>query len=616
MKKFYFIFLITCFLTNSPQCFSQIFFPDSTHLQKWEVISWTPTQSSVSIYKTGNPVNLCNWETIEILKCDENEQNCSIYGYYSVLTTNNSALVFLRKNMDCNEPIIPMYRFIMNPGEVIGTEINNAATQLTSVDLQLLTYQGIQRYTQSMEYTTSVYFGEMDWIEGIGSTVHPFYPLTNIDPTNHFQEKVTKVHRDGQLIYLDTTITSPNNISTYFPDSTHYQTWEVKRWWWFACDSYFYKTGNTVTLCGKSFREILECDENYQNCSIYGYYTIINNGVTVTISLRETMDCNDPIHIAYRFNLNDGDHVNGCINGQNADFNQQSKQDISYLGTMRKTQFMQFQPINSPTPYYMNWIEGIGSNVHPFYPLSVFDVTNDLHEHLVKVHRDGQLIYHNEGLNLSCSFNVNLKLLLEGPYNSNTGEMTTGIGDAGLIPTSQPFADYGYTVNDTTTTTILTNTSTVDWVLVELRDAEDPTIVRSRRAGLLDNQGNITSTDGYSALVLWADKCYYYISVIHRNHLSVMTANPIHLKSFNNNIDFTTMPLYGNNAAKLDAGVQVLWAGDSDASGAIDAADRSNVWNDRNKTQYLRTDFNLDGVINAADRSDCWNNRNLIEQMP
>jgi hypothetical protein len=48
----------------------------------------------------------------------------------------------------------------------------------------------------------------------------------------------------------------------------------------------------------------------------------------------------------------------------------------------------------------------------------------------------------------------------------------------------------------------------------------------------------------------------------------------------------------------------------------VNAADRSNTWNQRNLSGYYGTDVDLSGTVNAADRSTVWNNRNLTTQVP
>jgi len=418
------------------------------------------------------------------------------------------------------------------------------------------------------------------------------------------------------LIVCFSIITSQCFTQVPFPDTTHQQKWEVKTWNFFTCRTNIYKTGNTANFCQNQYIEIFSCDENEQNCNLFGYYRVAGP----IVYLRGSMNCNKQELRTYDFSASVGQTVSCPINAgstfcTNSDFTVQSLQPVYYEGIPRDTRAMQYPLQNSFR--YMNWIEGIGSDVHPFYPLSFLDITNDYYTLVVKVHRNGQLIYFDNSVNLICYYYVSPKLLLEGPYDNATGEMTLGLNSSGLVPTTEPYTAMGmHGGMETTTAAVIANNSIVDWVLVQLRDEENPSFVRESRAALIDNMGNIYDTDGVSPIEFFARKCTYYVSVFHRNHLSVMTANPITLAGTVTNLDFTTIPLYGNDAAKIENGAQVLWAGDSNLDGTVNANDRSNVWNDRNQTNYLETDFTLDGVVNAADRSVCWNNRNRVAQLP
>jgi hypothetical protein len=84
--------------------------------------------------------------------------------------------------------------------------------------------------------------------------------------------------------------------------------------------------------------------------------------------------------------------------------------------------------------------------------------------------------------------------------------------------------------------------------------------------------------------------------------------------------DFTTGSgqYYGGatGAKELEFGVWGMVAGDVDASGTVDANDRSETWNDRNLTGYLDSDCSLSGTVDANDRSITWNNRNLTTSVP
>lgn len=111
---------------------------------------------------------------------------------------------------------------------------------------------------------------------------------------------------------------------------------------------------------------------------------------------------------------------------------------------------------------------------------------------------------------------VNIKVFLEGPYNSNN--MNTGL----TLPSNSPY--------DGTEAPIMPM-STVDWVQVELRDKNDETNVLQAQSALLLNDGSIVNVNGGSSLHFSLQEDQYYISVKHRNHLSVMSSTAIQLNS-------------------------------------------------------------------------------------
>ena len=101
--------------------------------------------------------------------------------------------------------------------------------------------------------------------------------------------------------------------------------------------------------------------------------------------------------------------------------------------------------------------------------------------------------------------------------------------------------------------------------------------------------------------------------------MAIMTESAVPLSGSPSQYDFTTnqSKAYGANAmADLGGGTYGMYSGDSDGSGTVNAGDRSNTWNDRNKTGYYGSDLDLSGTVNAADRSIVWNRRNLSTQVP
>ncbi|MCC7502761.1 MAG: redoxin domain-containing protein, partial [Flavobacteriales bacterium] len=173
-----------------------------------------------------------------------------------------------------------------------------------------------------------------------------------------------------------------------------------------------------------------------------------------------------------------------------------------------------------------------------------------------------------------CTINVDVRVLLEGPYNASTGLMNDGLRALGLVPTTEPYTGLGYAHvgggGETTTPAVLAvsgNDAIVDWVLLELRDAIDPSIIVASRSALLQRDGDVVDTDGTSAVSLPIDQGDYHVAVRHRNHLGVMTANMVALSFSATTVDFTSASTitYGTDARKASTEVipvLQLWAGD------------------------------------------------------
>ena len=239
------------------------------------------------------------------------------------------------------------------------------------------------------------------------------------------------------------------------------------------------------------------------------------------------------------------------------------------------------------------------------------------------------VIARSEFLGSTPSLSVSPKIFLEGPYTGN-GMMSDNLRSGNILPTNQPFNNLTfagtpalpYSGTETTTTTVLSvtgNNAIVDWVLLELRDGADRTNVITRRAALLQRDGDVVDVDGTSA-VQFANTPTgnYYISIKHRNHLKFITQNAVSLGAGINSLNFTnnTIPLYGTNPLRLietilGVPIYAMYSGDLDRSGFIDATDRSAAWDFRNVTGYNVNDCDLDGSVGASDRSNTWNNRNV-----
>lgn len=108
------------------------------------------------------------------------------------------------------------------------------------------------------------------------------------------------------------------------------------------------------------------------------------------------------------------------------------------------------------------------------------------------------------------------------------GTMQTDLLVAGLIPNAQPYNIFPWNY-DGTESVISIPDNVVDWVLVELRDEDDNTKIISTRAAFLLNNGKIVDLDGNNSVSFLMPSDFYYIVVKHRNHLEIMSANPIEI---------------------------------------------------------------------------------------
>lgn len=210
---------------------------------------------------------------------------------------------------------------------------------------------------------------------------------------------------------------------------------------------------------------------------------------------------------------------------------------------------------------------------------------------------------------------VKAKVYLQGPYNSLLQNMTTELRNTPIfLPSLQPFATWGYSgtesVNMATASLNIT-----DWVLVELRDANNMSQVVSRRAALLYNDGTIHDTDGSEGISFAnISAANYYIVVKPRGHLAVMSASSIPLPN-TQAYDFTLSAsrAYGSNQqAQLSDTTFGCYAGDANHDGIINLQDFNQYKGQANASNYNVADFNQDRIVSETDFSYWQPNAKII----
>ena len=123
---------------------------------------------------------------------------------------------------------------------------------------------------------------------------------------------------------------------------------------------------------------------------------------------------------------------------------------------------------------------------------------------------------------------MKIKIFLQGPWNGT--EMNTNLATENVVPLNQPYGRSPWSYGGGECVDAMP-TDCVDWVLVQIRSADDHTKILAQRACLLRKDGTLIDVNNSDAIdfgVTNLESCY--ISVHHRNHLGVMTGGTVDLR--------------------------------------------------------------------------------------
>lgn len=176
----------------------------------------------------------------------------------------------------------------------------------------------------------------------------------------------------------------------------------------------------------------------------------------------------------------------------------------------------------------------------------------------------------------------------------------------------------------------------IDWVFVELRDANDTSSsgVVCTRTALLNRDGSIFSINSPPGTTLpvafhtMNPNAQYYVVIRHRNHLDVMTDNALSFQvnsttscSFsdgsqaqNHQFSVAYSPPFAGNCNGID--LWFLKSGDVNNDHLINAADRSDINNNLNLNGYSLWDCIFNDEVDSDDQDVAWKNRNSIGNVP
>ncbi len=266
-----------------------------------------------------------------------------------------------------------------------------------------------------------------------------------------------------------------------------------------------------------------------------------------------------------------------------------------------------FNYFNSTTPEYILFVLSSGGTVAIEGSTIYFD--------------DIELIYNDLDLDIT--------VFLEGPYTGSSQMQTLLNPDH--IPMAQPYntAPWNYTGDEMVFP--LPNTNIVDWVLVELRDAAtaadaNGSTMIAQKAGFLLKDGSVVGLDGTNRLSfdVFINQNLFVV-IWHRNHLGIMSANPLVKTDGYYAYDFSDAAekTYGGSTGckqleTFGPGVWGMIGGDGDANGTVNTVDKTSFWSIlTGKSGYLSSDYNMDGQTNNPDKNDTWlQNINRESQVP
>ena len=225
---------------------------------------------------------------------------------------------------------------------------------------------------------------------------------------------------------------------------------------------------------------------------------------------------------------------------------------------------------------------------------------------------DGMYI---DDFNINKTTELEIKAFLEGPYEGTT--MNTALNSNNLLPLNQPFNTAPWNYSGTESVASIPNANIVDWVLIELRDANNPASsdagsVIDRMAAFLLNNGSVVDLDGIGSLEFHQQLVQnMYVVLRHRNHLDIISSiSPSETGGiYSYDFSLNASQAYGGSSAQKDlgSGVYGLLGGDGNADNVIDNADKTSIWQlISGKKGYDASDYNMDGQINNQDKNDVW----------
>jgi len=235
---------------------------------------------------------------------------------------------------------------------------------------------------------------------------------------------------------------------------------------------------------------------------------------------------------------------------------------------------------------------------------------------------------------------IQLHAYLEGAYDPALGEMRSTLASTrkllpGQTPTSvlaiptpagQPYSAFPWNypgIEGATWTDANYTGDETDWILVSFRTDIQKNTEVGMTAALLKKDGSISFPNRCVLASTVASPLY--IVVEHRNHIGVMTPQPVSVIGNTLTYDFRVADSFRDTTSfgqkQTSTGEWTMYAGDANQSDFpsfdIQGMDKS-LWFENNGVfdYYLSPDFNLDGDINGQDKALWFENNGISSRVP
>lgn len=200
------------------------------------------------------------------------------------------------------------------------------------------------------------------------------------------------------------------------------------------------------------------------------------------------------------------------------------------------------------------------------------------------------------------------KVMLQGAYNSSTGSMSNDLNTTGVLQSyaaSQPYhnATFNYSGTESVGTGFFAaHPDIVDWVLIELRDANAPATIVATRAAFVTQDGSLVETDGSSHAIAFQNIAnnYYHVVIKHRNHLAIRTADPVDFINGYGEFDFTTANFKSFKNQNYTSTVQMgnVWLMRGGNTKGSTVVKYTGPGNDQNQILNIRLGGSLSLIVN------------------